>query len=127
VGGRDEDAAARSRIALANAEDVGHGTRASQRFEDRDVVPGARPQQGAKDRGLDLGRVGRPERMAEWVGHHEGARRLNLARDLRQHRDGRGGDAAALELRLNQADRLMAEGSNGHEERDVHPVIDEEL
>lgn len=64
--------------------------------------------------------------VAEWPAkierHDERAGHTDRACDLRHDRHRRRDDGATLELRLNQTNGLVAERSDGGEQRDVDPI-----
>ncbi len=91
-----------------------------------DVVALAERQQRSEDAALGVRNTRQAERVAECVWDCERTRRLNFARNLRKHGDRRRSDAVPLNLRLDQADRLMTERSNRDKERDIDFVLYEE-
>lgn len=74
---------------------------------------------------LSGGVAGCVERMAMTKGHQQRPRRPHpLCGDSRKL-DAHGRDALPLELRADQTHGLVADGSDGNQERDVHAVCDE--
>ncbi len=94
--------------------------------EDGDVGPLAQSEQGSQYRSLPFCLIWHSKRVAKRVGNGQCPRGSNLARHFGQHGDRSSRDAPLLYLRLNQADRLMAEGSNRDQERDVDFIFDQE-
>lgn len=101
--------------------------RLAEDLKSRDVLRLNQPKQCSEDARLKRWRVRLAKRESERVRHRERTRRPHPARDLGQHGDRSRHDATALELRLDQADRLVAKRSNGHEEGDVDLVLHEDV
>lgn len=83
--------------------------------EERRVAARTQVQELGEDAALEGRLVGGAQGVTEGVGEGQGARRAYLGGDLRQGGEGGGGDAPALDLGLDQTDRLMAEGSDRYQ------------
>ncbi len=92
-------------------------------LEDRDIRSRQQRQQPSEHFPLQSRLPRFAERKSERPRHGERARRADFSGDLRKHGQGCGDDPSPLDLRLNQADRLVAERSNRHEERHIDRIL----
>jgi len=84
------------------------------------------PQSGLDYRALACRVVGYAQRVAVTERHQESPRRAHSLGGHAQELDAHRRDALPLQLRSDQTHGLVADGSDGDEERDVHTIVGEQ-